>query len=78
MEIFRKAIPIKELTKSTAVFIQDWDGHDYVIHENDEEYFEELCEAFYKIDGEDERFSEVFDNHMIGSCPRIWRRENLK
>lgn len=71
MEI-RKAIPLEQLTKCTAIFVQDGDGHDYAIHEDDEEYFEEV------LDRSDEEFQEIFGDNYLGQDPNNWRKSNLK
>lgn len=77
MENFRKAIPHSELTKCNCIFVQDGDGHDYAIHEDDEDYFSEVINRTFETDDYDE-FQEVFGDNFLGCDPLDWRRENLK
>jgi len=65
-----------ELTKQTAIFVQDQDSHWYVIHENQEEIFYELMNKGYETDDFDE--FEKMNFKMIGMDPNLYRKNYLK
>ena len=65
-----------ELTRSNSIFVKDWDGHDYCIHEDDHDLFQELLQNLYERDAEDE-FNEKFRENMCGMAPAFFRKLHL-
>ena len=73
----RKAIPLEELTKCTAIFVEDGEGHNFAIHEDDDDYFTEVINRGYETDDWEE-FQEIFGDNYLGCDPHEWRKKNLK
>ena len=69
------------ITKQTAVFCRDDDGHDYCIHEDDEDIFYELLEKAMDEDYNGPNFDEfekLFSGNAIGMDPNYFRKKYLK
>jgi hypothetical protein len=72
---------MKEITKCTAIFVQDDDGHWYCIHEDDRIEFSRLLNLSIKEDYDGpnfEEFDKKFGNNMIGMDPNMYREQYLK
>lgn len=70
---FRNPNPQELITKCTAIETHDYDGHNYCIHEDDEELFSKVLEWSSKND-EYETFGNMFDAYMVGGCYNSYRK----